>query len=83
MKSPKNDLGILRKTVNVVSCSTPLNYGAHQTSKNLEFEVGTDLVENHNGSYVKLTFEVENMGASEYAFIDGFLISVMLLTEHN
>ena len=53
VKSPKNDLGILRKMVNVVSCRTPANYGARQTSKNLEFEVGTDNVENHKDSYVK------------------------------
>ena len=58
-----------------ISCNTPANYGARQTSKNLEFKVGTDNVENHNDSYIKLNFEVENMGASEYAFIDGFLIS--------
>ena len=43
--APKNDLGILRKMVNVISCRTPANYGARQTSKNLEFEVGSDSVE--------------------------------------
>ena len=75
VKADKNDLGILRKMVNVISCRTPANDGARQTPKNLEFEVGTDNVENHNDSYVKLTFEVENMCASKYAFSDGFLIS--------
>ena len=74
-KAPNNDLGILKKMVDVISCKTPANYGYNQTSKRLEFDVGTNNAENHNDSYVKLTFEVENMGASEYAFLDGHLIS--------
>ena len=61
--------------VDIISCGTPANYGFRQTSKRLEFDVGTDNCENRNDSFIKLIFEVENMGSNEYAFIDGVLIS--------
>ncbi len=71
----KNDLGILRRIVNVISCDTPANYGYTQTSKRLEFQVGANNAENFNDSYIKLTFEVENLGTDAFCYIDGKLVS--------
>ena len=71
----KNDMGILKKLVNVISCDTPANYGYTQSSKRLEFQVGANNAENFNDSFIKLTFEVENLGTSEFAYIDGKLVS--------
>ena len=57
----KNDMGILRKLVNTIQCDTPANYGYRQSSKRLEFDVGTDNAENHNDSFIKIIFEVEGL----------------------
>src|SRR5690349_21721329 len=73
----KNDVQILKKLVNVVSCDTPANYGYGQSSKRLEFQVGANNAENFNDSFIKLTFEVENLGSSEFAYIDGKLVSFL------
>ena len=57
VKAPKNDLGILKKMVNVIACRTPANYGFTQSSKTMEFEVNTGNVENHNDSFFKLVLQ--------------------------
>ena len=68
-------MGILRKLVNTIQCDTPANYGYRQSSKRLEFDVGTDNAENHNDSFIKIIFEVEGLSDDDFVFLDGKIVS--------
>ena len=76
--APKNDLGIIKKLVNIVSPhngSAPYGY-ASPYNRVLEFKPSSDNAENHNDSFIKLKFTVAGLSAdAKFALLDGAAVS--------
>ena len=79
LRAAKNDLGILKKMVNIISPhegGAPYGY-ASPYNKAIQFDVSADNAENHNDSFFKFKFTVANLSAdtTKFAIIDGKIVS--------